>query len=228
MTIRIDRDKLRVALQGMDEDTVFDMLGEALDLLPPAKLAVIVGHYLDVAQLRPDSAGSSAMRSLLTDVRGFDATSRAGHYYESFRVNSRNYMDTSRGTREFIAECNRLFKRCVAVAPTADPAEASEAFEILINLLRHIDQGHGDVVFFADEGGSWQVGVDWATVFPVWFGCLARTAAPDEYARRVVETVDEFESYARDKRLATARQTGTAEQQAAIDAYLETEPCHRR
>jgi hypothetical protein len=27
-----------------------------------------------------------------------------------------------------------------------------------------------DVIFFADEGGSWQVGVDWERVLPPWFG----------------------------------------------------------
>lgn len=26
-----------------------------------------------------------------------------------------------------------------------------------------------DVIFFADEGGSWQVGVDWERVLPPWF-----------------------------------------------------------
>jgi len=30
MTTRIDRDKLRIALEGLDEDTVFDILREAL------------------------------------------------------------------------------------------------------------------------------------------------------------------------------------------------------
>jgi hypothetical protein len=55
MTARIDRDKLRVALHGLDEDTVFDMLGEALDLLPPGKLAIVVGRHVDLVDLRPDA-----------------------------------------------------------------------------------------------------------------------------------------------------------------------------
>jgi len=32
--------------------------------------------------------------------------------------------------------------------------EAREAFDILFGLLRHIDEGHDDVIFFADEGRS--------------------------------------------------------------------------
>jgi len=35
-----------------------------------------------------------------------------------------------------------------------------EAFELLLGLLRRIDKGD-DVIFFADEEGSWRIGVDW-------------------------------------------------------------------
>jgi hypothetical protein len=46
-----------------------------------------------------------------------------------------------------------------------------------------------EVIFFADEAGSWQVGVDWRTVFPAYFaayfGCLAEAAAADEFAKPV-------------------------------------------
>ena len=228
MTTRIDRDKLRVALEGLDEDAVFDMLREALDLLPPAKLAAVVGRHLDVTRLRPDTTGSGAMRALLAQVRAFDAASRTGLYYESFRVNSRNFMEQSRGTREFIAECNRLFARCVALAPHADPAEASEAFEILLNLLRSIDEGHDDIVFFADEAGAWQVGVNWATVFPTWFRCLSQTAAPDEYARRVAQAVDDFMDHAPDEYFAMAGKMGTVAQGEALAAHLRAAPGSRR
>ena len=44
----------------------------------------------------------------------------------------------------------------------------------------------------APQAGSWQVGVDWAKVFPCWFECLAATAEPDEYARQVLAVVDEI------------------------------------
>ena len=46
-----------------------------------------------------------------------------------------------------------------------------------------------EVIFFADEAGSWQIGVDWRTVFPAYFaayfGCLAEAAAADEFAKTV-------------------------------------------
>jgi hypothetical protein len=96
--------------------------------------------------------------------------------------------------------------------------EVRDALERIFGLLRHIDEGHDDVVFFADEGGSWQVGVDWAKVFPCWFACLAATAAPDEYARQVLAAVEEFERFHRDKHLATARRIATPEQRNALQA----------
>ena len=59
-----------------------------------------------------------------------------------------------------------------------EPAEVREAFETLFGLLCHIDKVPDDVVFFADEAGSWQVGVDWDKVLPAGFTCLAKTAEP--------------------------------------------------
>ena len=55
--------------------------------------------------------------------------------------------------------------------------------DILLGLLNHMDQGHDDIIFFADEGGSWQVGVDWPKVLPVWFKVLSVTAEPEEWDR---------------------------------------------
>lgn len=188
---KIDRDKVRTALRRLSAESVCDMLDEAIDLLSPAKLAMLVGRYLDGKQLRPDAPGK---KNLLGAVRAFDQASRRGEYYESFNVSSKNFMDRSKGTRAFIAECNRHLDRCVAQASKGDAAEICEALEIIFDLLRYIDEGHDDVIFFADEAGSWQVGVDWGNVLPSWFVCLSRTAQPAEYARRVVEVVEDSTS----------------------------------
>jgi hypothetical protein len=110
-----------------------------------------------------------------------------------------------------------LLDRCIE-AKKVPPAEVRNALERIFGLLRHIDEGHDDIVFFADEGGSWQVGVDWAKVFPCWFACLAATAAPEEYARQVLAAVDEFERFRRDKHLASARRIATREQKKALQA----------
>jgi hypothetical protein len=157
--IQIDRDKLRAEVRKLGNEYVFFMLDDAMDLLPPAKLHKISKKYLDLKRLRPD-AEKATRPSLLTDVKRFEKVSLAGEYYESFGVNSKNCTQQSAGTSSWIAEFRRLLDRCVIDANKINPAEVREAMDILFGLLNHMDQGHDDIIFFADEGGSWQVGVD--------------------------------------------------------------------
>jgi hypothetical protein len=90
------------------------------------------------------------------------------------------------------------------------------AFDILFGLLDRIDDCLDDVVFFADEGGSWQVGIDWDKVLPPWFEVLAATAPPEEYAERITYLLEQHYRYGRDKMLAVARETATPEQREAL------------
>ena len=162
--------------------------------------------------MRPD--GSSADASALS-VEAFRDASLGGEYYEDFSVNSRNFTRKSRGTQTWIAECERLLERCVASASKGH-AEAREPFEILFDLLRQIDKGDDTIVFFADEAGSCQVGVEWRSVFPAYFASLAQSADPAEYASMAVAVIDEFESYDRDRHLRAARAAGSPAQKRAL------------
>ena len=157
--IPIDRDKLRAEIRKLGNDDVFYMLVDAIDLLPPAKLHKIAKQHLDLKRLRPDAENATGSR-LLADVKRFEKASSAGEYYESFDVNSKNCRQQSSGTSAWIAEHRRLLDRCVTGTQKSNPAEVREAIDILFGLLGHIDECNDDVVFFADEGCSWQVGVD--------------------------------------------------------------------
>jgi hypothetical protein len=191
------------------------MLDDAIELLPQAKLHKIAKKYLDLKRLRPD-AEKATTSNLLTDVKHFEKTSLAGEYYESFDVNSRNCTQMSAGTSAWIAQYLRLLYRCVMVAKKGNPEEVRGGMDILFGLLKHIDEGRDDVVFFADEGGSWQVGVDWPKVLPAWFKVLSVTAEPEEYAERITALISRHYSYGRDKMLAIARRTATADQRQAL------------
>jgi len=217
--IQIDRDKLRAEVRKLGNEYVFFMLDDAIELLPPAKLHKIAKKYLDLKRLRPD-AEKATRPSLLTDVKRFEKASLASEYYESFGVNSKNYAQQSAGTNAWIAEYRRLLDRCVISAKKSNPAEVRQAMDILFGLLNHIDKGHDDVIFFADEGGSWQVGVDWDKVLPVWFKVLSATAEPEEYAERITALLSCHYSHGRDKMLAIARRTATLPQRKAL-AQLE-------
>jgi hypothetical protein len=215
--IQIDRDKLRAEVRKLGNEYVFFMLDDAIELLPLAKLHKIAKKYLDLKRLRPD-AETATRPSLLTDVKRFEKASLTGEYYESFDVNSQNYTEQSAGTSAWIAGYLRLLDRCVINAKSSNPAEVREAMDLLFGLLDHIDECRDDVIFFADEGGSWQVGVDWARVLPVWFEVLSATAEPEEYAKRITALLSCHYRYGRDKMLAIARRTATTHQRKALAA----------
>ena len=210
--MRIDRDKLRSAVCRLDSDRIRNMLDDALGLLPPAKLAKLTERYVDLASLQATKTAGG----LLAEVKAFEKASRAGDFYESFAVNSKNYMEMSGGTRAWIAECRRLLDRCVKASGKGKPEETCDAFERIFALLARIDECMDDIVFFADEGGSWQAGVDWSKVLPAWFACLAANAGPDEYSRRVVDRVDRYARYDRDTHLTTAASLASAAQAKAL------------
>lgn len=213
--IQIDRAKLRAAVRELGNEHVFSMWDDAIELLPLSKLHKIAKKHLDLERLRPD-ADEPLRASLLTDVTRFEKASLAGEYYESFGVNSRNCTQESAGTSAWIAEYLRLLDRCVLNAKESNPAEVCEAMDVLFGLLTHIDKCQDDVIFFADEGGSWQVGVDWARVLPVWFEVLSATAEPEEYAERITALLSCHYRYGRDKMLEIARRTGTTLQRKAL------------
>jgi hypothetical protein len=213
--VNIDRAKLRAAIRRLGPEYVFYMLDDAIELLPLAELEGMAKKYLDLERLRPDS-DSPAKADLLTDVKAFDQASRTGEYYESFMVNSRNCTAQSTGTTAWIATCHRLLDRCVAEERKIEPVEIRAAFDILFGLLDYIDQCNDDVIFFADEGGAWQVGVDWTKVLPSWFRVLSITATPEEYAKRITSLIRHHCDCDREKMFAAASELATAEQREAL------------
>jgi hypothetical protein len=211
----IDREMLRAAIRKLGHQHVFYLLDDAIDLVPPTKLHGLIRTYIDLRTPRP--SGKSATRlSLLGAVKAFEKASLAREYLESFNVNSKNFREQSGGTTAWIADCNRLHDRCVAEAATTSPTKVRQAFDIIFSLLGRIDEGEGDVIFFADEAGSWQVGVDWPRVLPPWFKVLSATAEPEEYAARIVALVQHHCRHESVTLLPAARKVATPAQRQAL------------
>ena len=213
-SIQIDRDKLRAEVRKLGYQYVFSMLDDAIELLTPAKLHKIAKKYLDLNRLRPDAEQASGP-SLLMDMKAFEKASLAGEYYESFDVNSKNCTQQAAGTSAWISKFLRLMDGCVSNAKK-NPAEAREAMDILFGLLDHIDKCLDDIIFFADEGGSWQIGMDWARVLPVWFEVLSATADPQEYAARITALLSRHYGYRQAEMLTIARRIATEDQRKAL------------
>lgn len=209
----IDRDKLRAFVRKQDGEALLVFLDRAIDLLPKTKLAKLVEGYARADRFRPDG---SSPTGLVDVVKRFHAASLRREYYEDFMVNSRNCTSKSRGTQAWIAECHRLTDLSLAAVKKGEHAEAREGLELIFDLLRQIDEYRIDIIFIADEHGSWQVGVDWRTVLPAWFRCVARTASAAEYAGSVRGIIDEFAAYDAQYLLDAARRAGTKEQRAAL------------
>lgn len=211
----IDKDKLRVALRKMSHDNLFYFLDDAIDILSPTQLRTIAKDHIDLKLVRPDPKTKKS-RNLLAEVRAFEKASLAREFHESFNVNSKNYREKSNGTLSWIAECRRLLARCVESAKLVDPAEVRQAFDILFSLLDRLDSGNDEILFFADEAGAWQVGVQWEKVLPPWFSLLAATTEPEEYAERIVHVLKQHYHYGSGPMLAIARKKGSTAQRQAL------------
>lgn len=208
-----DLERLRRALRALRRGDLLIIAERAAELVPRARLGALLDGFV---QIDAQTQASGAQAPLWKEVQKFHMAALAGKYYQDFSVNSRNFMERSAGTDAFIAEFDRLLGKCVGVADAGPPGAVREAFELLFGLLRHIDEAPDDVIFFADEAGSWQVGVDWRTVFPAYFRCLAETATADEFATTVDRAIADFAEHERPRHLASARKVASAAQRAAL------------
>ena len=187
----------------------------AAELTSKIKLKSLLGDFMSLNEV---DATASAFASLIDDVRQFHAASVGGEYHEECRGHSNNVYEKSRGTDAFIAEFNRLTRQCIRAAKTAPPLAVREVFELLFDLLRRIDKGNDDIIFFVDEGGSWAIGVDWRAVFPVYFRCVSQTAAARVFAQVVDQVIRDFADFERPTHLHAARRVANPEQKAALRA----------
>jgi hypothetical protein len=214
--VEIDRDKVRAEVRKLDGTGLRVWLDRAIDMLPDEAFPELIADYV---HLRDVLADENTRPDLLRTVRQFHRDGLAGRYYQDFMVNSRNYVEKSRGTETFITEHSRLVEACLRAEQDGDLETAAEGLGLLIDLMREIDQCRDDIVFFADEAGSWQVGVLWDRVLPAWFRSLSPTTEAYEWAEAVVDALNDFASYQMDEILAAAREAGTAEQRDALAEY---------
>jgi len=211
---RVDLDKLRVALRRMKRGSLLIVAERAIELVPKTKLHALVGDMIRLDDLAQSKNRSPA--ALLDEVRKFHSASLSGEYYDSFDVNSSNFMELSEGTEAHIAEFDRLLSKCIDAVAKGPRKPVREALELLFALLRKIDTDPDDIVFFADEGGSWQYGVHWHSALTAYFQCLAEDAPAKEFSREVGRAIADFADYDRPKLLSAARSFANAEQQAAL------------
>jgi len=214
MKKNIDRDKLHHEIQKLSRDDLINLLDRAIEYLPKTRLPKVFTDHFG-KEKRTKTRSEPKPNDILSEIKNFHKASFSGKYYESFNVNSKNYMNQSSGTKKWIYECNRLLNLCVTMLPNSCKS-LREGMSLLFELLHYIDDGYDDIVFFADEGGSWQVGIDWDKVLTAWFKCLSETSGPDEFVQETVKIIDNFVSYDRKKYLKIAHKNATSIQRKVL------------
>jgi hypothetical protein len=211
-----DLKAMRRALRALPRGNLLIIAERATELLPKGKLKALLADFVPLSEVATTT--SSPLASIFDDVRTFHAAGLGGEYYEEFDVHSKNVSEKSKGTDAFIAEFDRLTRQCIRAAKTAPQLAVREAIELLLDLLRQIDKGNDEIIFFADDGGSWDIGVDWGTVFPAYFRCLAETASAEVFAQVVDQVIMDFADYQRPQHWRTAHRVADVAQKAALRA----------
>lgn len=227
---QFDSKSLRAELRALSRGTLLLIAERAIELVTKDQLVTLLGDIVQInvapTDARSDAAARNGMTSLLDEVRSFHDAAVKGDYYEHVEIKSKGQREQSGGTDAFIAEFDRLTRKCIG-ALTADiepgvsdsfAREVRDCFELLFVLLRHIDEGNDDVLAFSDDGSSLDVGVNWRMVLPAYFKCLAETEAssPEEFARTVDEAIAEFAEHDRSRYMDAARMAANEAQRSAI------------
>jgi hypothetical protein len=154
---------------------------------------------------------------VLDKVKAFDEASRRGEYYESFGGNSKNFMEKSEGTEEWIAECERLLEEVASgSSPTASGtkgAKLSSSSSRFSGGSTKARTTSSSSPTKADLGRSARTG---PRCSPRPFRCLSATAAPEEYAQLMNAIVTDFARHDAAKYMSRARGAAAREQKAVL------------
>lgn len=214
----IDLNSVRADLRTLNRDSLLIIAERAIELLSATQLSALLDDFVQLAA-RPAEAGNAPV-SLLDEVRAFYDSAMAGKYYETVEINNRGRQEQPKGTDAFIAEFHRLLHKCIRAADQEVPSGLRESFEFLFGLLRHIDEGNHDVLFFADDGSSLDVGVNWRAALPAYFSCIAETSSPEEFGRTVDKAIADFVTYDQPWYRDVARNVANDAQRIALDALM--------
>lgn len=214
----IDFTAVRTDLRALSRGSLLMIAERAIELMPAAQLSTLLSDFVHVETSTAEASYSPV--PLLGNVRAFYDAAMAGEYFETAEINNRGRQEQSRGTDAFIAEFHLLLHKCIIAADQEVPSGLRESFEFLFSLLRHINEGNDNVLFFADNGSSLDVGVNWRAALPAYFNCLATTSSPEEFAQTVSETIEDFVDYDWPWYEDVARNVANDAQRAALDAPM--------
>ncbi|MFO0617219.1 MAG: hypothetical protein U0414_31775 [Polyangiaceae bacterium] len=128
---------------------------------------------------------------LYEEVTAFTAAALGGAYYEEWEPNPGSPV--FRGLADdFRTRFDHLLRRVYAAKVGSD-RRRREMFELLFRVLRRLDEGIDNIIFFDDDAlGSTHLPFQWDVILPAYFATLAATSEPSEFAREVLAAIADF------------------------------------
>lgn len=140
--LQIDSKGLRSELSALPRGTLLIIAERAIELVTQDQLAALLGDiihvnaYATATDANSVDAATIVGTSLLKEVRSFHDVAMDEEYYEHIEINSSGQCEQSRGTDAFIAEFDRLMRKCVAASEADTGPDVGNSFAHEENLLR--------------------------------------------------------------------------------------------
>ena len=131
---------------------------------------------------------------LFLEVKAFYDKSIRGFYYESFYINSKNFMDIPDKTDEWFSELGNYLDESTKLVRRKEFETANKCFEYLYDLIEKME--NGEEIIFADEYGTWMITAD-LDYDEAYIKSSAQTDSDEEFIRKVIPLLirDSHESF---------------------------------
>ena len=223
----MNKKRLFAFLEAQPASVLIEFLAAAYDEMTTEQRWAVLGRAVEKAKPLPADGPS-----LLKRVLKFKRDSLAGKYYAPFDINSKNFMHVPEKTRLWFDTIGDLLGESAEVSLSGDHTHAVECFQVLHDLIEHME--NGEEIVFADEYGTWMIAVDFKPLNAAYFASLAATATPESYAAAALPLIrrDAYESFSK-KTFAAANRAATKAQKVFLKAEvarqgIRTKPDARR
>src|SRR3954453_9996817 len=149
----VDWAQLSDILKRQKKAALLELLEQAFFEMEPKQQRAVFGELTK----KPPTARAQGA-ALLEEVVEFERDSLAKKYYQSFMINSKNFMHIPDKTDEWFDRLGDLLKETSKLTRQGDHSTAVACFDRLYALIETMEEG--DSIVFAHELGSWMIPVE--------------------------------------------------------------------
>ena len=165
-------------LRKKHKTVLVDLLCSAYQIMNLKQRHLVFGE-IEKSSLPPSCVNG---KKLFKQIEIFQKDSLDKRYYESFNVNSKNWIHVPEKTGGWFDRLSSFLEQSTRLSKQGEHAAAAECFQILYQLIDAIDDGDCEIVF-ADELGSWMIPGDERKFAEAYLLSLARTGSPEDFAK---------------------------------------------